>query len=258
MPRTLKTIVPRIRRSIRDRGVLASLSRVFSAPAQLFREHEAARSLARPQQRSDFDRIHNVDTDGDFDDWTHLSDLKIDSPNWIDGTNYTGIEPLRFRASLAALKVRFDDFTFIDFGSGKGRALLLASEFPFKKIIGVEFSPELFDIAQRNLQTYKNTRQQCRSIDLVCMDIVDFPLPPDPSVLFFYDPSTERVLRQVLRNIEKSLRECPRQMYLIYIAPGNKTALFDAAGFLKVVARNDNHNFIVYKAKDGFERASQD
>jgi len=258
MPRTLKTIVPRIRRLIRDRGILASLSRVFSAPAQLFREHEAARSLARPQQRSDFDRAHNVDTDGDFDDWTHLSDLKIDSPNWIDGTNYTGIEPVRFHASLAALEIKFDDFTFIDFGSGKGRALLLASEFPFRKIIGVEFAPELFEIAKRNLQTYKTTHQQRRSIDLVCTDIVNFPLPPDPSVLFFYDPCAERVLRQVLCNIESSLRECPRQMYVIYIAPGNKAALLEAAGFLKVIARDDNHNFIVYGTKDEFERASQD
>ncbi len=204
--------------------------------------------MTRTQQRSDFDRTHNVDTDGDFDDWTHLSDLKIDSPNWIDGTNYTGIEPVRFHASLAALKIRFEDFTFIDFGSGKGRALLLASEFPFKKIIGLEFSPELLEVAQRNLQTYKNTRQQCRSIDLVCMDMVDFRLPLEPSVLFFYDPCTERVLRQVLRNIEKSLRECPRQIYVIYIVPGNKTALFDAAGFLAPIARNDQHNFIVLKA----------
>lgn len=254
MPRTLKTIVPRIQRSIRDHGIFASLRRAFSAPAQLLREHAAAKRLARPLQRSDFDRIHNVDTDGDFDDWTHLSDLKIDSPNWIDGTNYTGIEPVRFHASLAALEIRFEDFTFIDFGSGKGRALLLASEFSFKRIIGIEFSPELLEVARRNLQTYKTVRQQCRSIDLLCTDIVDFQLPPEPSVLFFYDPCTERVLRKVLRNIGNSLRDYPRQMYAIYIVPGSKAALFDAAGFLKVIAHDEEHNFIVYQTKDSETR----
>jgi len=251
MPRTLRTIVPRIRRSIRDRGLLVSLSRLFSGPAQLLREHNAARRLTRPQRRSEFDLTYNVDTDGDFDDWTHLSDLKIDSPNWIDGTNYTGIEPVRFHASVAALAIKFDDFTFIDFGAGKGRALLLASEFPFKKIIGVEFSSQLLDIARRNLQTYKTTRQQCRSIDLLCMDIVDFQLPPEPAVLFFYDPCAERVVRRVLHNIEKSLRQCPRQIYVIYIVPGSKATLFEAAAFLRVIARSEEHNFVVCQTEDG-------
>lgn len=251
MPRTLRTIIPRISRSIRDRGLLANLSRVFSAPVQLFREHAAATHITRRQERSDFDRIHNVDTDGDFDDWTHLSDLKIDSPNWIDGTNYTGIEPVRFHASVSALAIKFQDFTFIDFGSGKGRALLLASALPFKKIIGVEFSSELLEIARHNLETYRTARVQCQSIDLLCMDIVDVQLPAEPLVLFFYDPCAERVLRRVFRNIEQSLRDRPRQMYLIYVAVGSKAALFDRLGFLKLIARNDEHNFVVYQAKDG-------
>jgi SAM-dependent methyltransferase len=251
MPRTFKTIVPRIRRSLRDRGILGSLSVAFSVPGQLLRERAAAGRMTRPQRRSDFDLAHNVDTDGDFDDWTHLSDLNIDSPNWIDGTNYTGIESVRFDASVSALDIRFEDFTFIDFGSGKGRALLLASELPFKLILGVEFSPELHATAQRNLQTYATTHQQCRSIDLVCMDFVDFQLPPEPSVLFFYDPCTERVFRQVLRNVEASLRECPRPIYLIYIVPGSKGPLLDSAPFLTNIARSDQHNFSQYRSKGG-------
>jgi hypothetical protein len=229
---------------------MGSLSLAFSVPGQLLRERAAAGRMTRPQQRSDFDLAHNVDTDGDFDDWTHLSDLKIDSPNWIDGTNYTGIEPVRFYASVSALDIRFEDFTFIDFGSGKGRAVLLASEFPFKRIVGVEFSSELHATAQRNLQSYKTTRQRFRSIDLVCMDFVDFHLPPEPSVLFFYDPCAERVFRQVLRNIEASFRASPRPMFLIYIVPGSKAGLLDAAGFLTAISKNDEHNFSVYKAND--------
>jgi len=132
--------------------VLVSLSRAVFLPVHLFREYRAARRLVRDQRRSDFDRAYDVDTDGDFGGWTYLSDLSIPSPNWIHGNNYTGIDPERFSGILAGVTIKFEDFVFIDFGSGKGRALLLASEFPFKRIVGVEFSPELHAAAVDNIR----------------------------------------------------------------------------------------------------------
>ena len=45
------------------------------------------------------------------------------------GVNYTGIDPARFWMALLSVELKHEDFTFIDFGSGKGRALLMASEF---------------------------------------------------------------------------------------------------------------------------------
>jgi len=80
---------------------------------------------------------------------TYLSDLTFPSMDWLYGKDYSGIVPQRFLAMVSSLNLRFEDFTFIDFGSAKGRALLLASEFPFKKIIGVDFSPKLQDRSLR-------------------------------------------------------------------------------------------------------------
>jgi SAM-dependent methyltransferase len=111
-----------------------------------------------------------VETAGDIGGRTYLSDLNIPRPNWIYGNDYSGIAPERFFAILSSLNLRFEDFTFIDFGSGKGRALLLASEFPFKRIIGVEFSPELHAIAQRDIERYNSAGQKCKSIESVCSD----------------------------------------------------------------------------------------
>jgi hypothetical protein len=71
--------------------------------------------------------MHGVETDGKYRKWTYLSDLDIPSPNWIEGNDYLPIEPERFKRVLASLDITFEDFTFVDFGSGKGRALLLAS-----------------------------------------------------------------------------------------------------------------------------------
>jgi hypothetical protein len=82
MPRVLRSVVPRIRKSLNERGVLVSPSRAVLLPIHLLREHRAGRKLQRTA-RSDFDIEYKVDTDGELDDWTDLSDLKIESPNWI-------------------------------------------------------------------------------------------------------------------------------------------------------------------------------
>ena len=230
--------------------MLVSLSRAVFLPAHLFREYRAARQLVRDERRSDFDRANGVDTDGDFGDWTYLSDLSISSPNCIYGHDYSGIEPERFSAILAAINLRFEDFVFIDFGSGKGRALLLASEFPFKRVLGVEFSAELHTVAVDNIRKYKTPHQHCKAVDSVCMDFVDFQLPAEPSLLFFFDPCAEAVFEIVLKNIEQSFREHPREIYLVYVAPSTNVHLLDSADFLLRLARNHELNFSVYKTKN--------
>ncbi len=150
-------------KSFEERGVLVTLARSVLLPFHLVREYWIARGLPRASQISEFDRVHGVDTEGDLDGWTYLSDLNIASPNWIHGKNYAAVEPERFRALMAALPINFSEFTFVDFGSGKGRALLLASEYPFKKILGLEFSPELHDVAVANIRRYRSESQKCRA-----------------------------------------------------------------------------------------------
>ena len=139
---------------------------------------------------------------------------------------------------------------FIDFGSGKGRALLLASEFPFKRVVGVEFSPELHATAVDNIRKYRTQRQHCNAVDSVCMDFVDFHLPPEPSVLFFFDPCAETVFEIVLNNIERSIHEHPREIYIVYVAPSTNLHLLDSADFLLRLVRNPEYTFSLYKTKN--------
>lgn len=252
MPRIVRTIVPRIRKSLQERGLMASLSRSLLLPVHLFREYKQYRRPVPPQERSRFDLECGVETDGGPDGWTYLSDLDIPSQNWIHGNNYAPIEPERFRAILQTLSIRFEDFVFVDFGSGKGRALLLCSEAPFKKIVGVEFSPQLHAVAQRNIAKYSPAQRKCSAVESVCMDFLEFPLPPEPSVLFFFDPCDERVLTKMLARITQSLRAQPREAYLIYVAPpATKDYLLETASFLVKLVRNAQHNFCVYKLEPG-------
>jgi len=80
MPRLLRTVVPRILRSLAERGLLTNLRRSGLLPIHLMQEYPVARTQHPDGQRSRFDRRH-VDTDGDIASWTYLSDLNINSPN---------------------------------------------------------------------------------------------------------------------------------------------------------------------------------
>lgn len=250
MPRILRTVIPRIRKSFEERGLLVSLYRSALLPIHLLREYrEAVRPKPRRQQ-SQFDQEWGVETDGEVEGWTYLSDLDISSPNWIHGNNYAPIEPARFKAILETLSIRFEDFVFVDFGSGKGRALLLASEAPFRKIIGIDFSPELHAVALSNIAKFNSPRRMCPTVESVCGDFLAFPLPLEPSVLFFFDPCDKRVLAAMLAKVSESLGAHPRELCLVYAAPtAAKERLLDATSCLVKVVRNSEHNFCVYRAQ---------
>jgi SAM-dependent methyltransferase len=150
-----------------------------------------------------------------------------------------------FIGILNELPIRYDEFLFIDLGSGKGRALLLASQFPFKGIVGIELSPTLHTIACRNIQIYRDDLQCCHRIHSVCEDVARYQMPPVKEVFYLFDPFDDQVMRTVLRNIEESLRRVPRDIYIIYLKPSHRD-VFDQATFLRVA--NDAGRYVIYNA----------
>jgi SAM-dependent methyltransferase len=118
---------------------------------------------------------------------------------------------------MKELKIKYENYAFIDFGSGKGRALFLASDFPFKKVIGIEFSSILHAACKRNVISYRSPRQRCFDIELINGDVVDFEMPPLPSVFFFYSPFRASVFSRVIDNLRISLQSHPRSVYLLFI-----------------------------------------
>src|ERR1051326_9070709 len=111
----------------------------------------------------DYDWDYRVDTTGATVGWRDRLLGMLHSP-------YQPTEPALFHEMLDSLKVDFSDFTFIDIGSGKGRTLLMASDYPFRKILGVELLPELHRVAQENIVKYKSDSQKCFAIESVCGD----------------------------------------------------------------------------------------
>lgn len=101
---------------------------------------------------------------------------------------YEAVPVAAFRSLLSILPKNLSDYIFIDYGSGKGIAVLLASERNFKAIIGIEYSPELYALAQSNVSRFLNrSGRNCR-ISLINEDAVNYAIPEDDCVLFFYNP----------------------------------------------------------------------
>src|SRR6184192_3703762 len=104
----------------------------------------------------------------------------------LAGGPYQPSEPALFHEMLGALSIDPTQFTFIDIGSGKGRALLMAADYPFRRIIGIELLPELHHVALDNLRQYQSHTQECVDLQAICGDARTFPFPAEPTVLYLF------------------------------------------------------------------------
>ncbi len=127
------------------------------------------------------------------------------------------------------------DFTFIDLGSGKGRTLLMASDYPFHRILGIELLPALNRIAQDNLAKYKSESQKCFALEAICADASSFPLPDEPLVIYLFNPLLEAPLRKVLSSLEASYKATPRRIYVLYHNPQLEWLFEQSSGMQKVL-----------------------
>jgi hypothetical protein len=180
---------------------------------------------------------------GDMEyDWEHRVNTTSGTVGWrarllgIFHSPYQATDPALFREMMASLPIAFDRFIFVDLGSGKGRTLLMASEYPFRRIVGVELIAELHRAAEENIRLYHSTAQRCSQIEAVCSDACEFVLPDTPLVLYLFNPLPAAGLLRVVRNLERSLEQSPRPVWIVYHNPamdgilGASRALVKAGG----------------------------
>lgn len=169
-------------------------------------------------QKLQFDKHHNVETTASVE----VADLDIDDIQKSHAVEYEasyGIEVLQL---IDGLPIDYRDFHFVDFGCGKGRVLLLASEFPFQAITGIEISRQLANVAERNLQQSSRHQRPCQNVTVCCGDAISANLPQNPLVLFFFNPFGEELMAKVIARIEHSYIQEPREIFLIYTNPVHK------------------------------------
>ena len=154
-------------------------------------------------------------------DWEHRVNTTSGTVGWrerLSGVFHSPYQPTDaalFREMLGSLPIDFSEFTFVDVGSGKGRTLLMASEYPFRRIVGVEVLPELDRAAQENIRSFKSPAQCCMQIESVCADAREFVLPEEPLVLYLFNPLAEAALRGMIGRLKQS----PRPLWVVYHNP---------------------------------------
>ncbi len=184
-----------------------------------------------------FDRTYGVDTAAT----ASLIALNVPYESWKHGGNYGCINERELVEAIALLGVPYKDVTFIDLGSGKGKALLVASEFPFRSIVGVEFSPDLAEIANTNVEHYLDlTGRRGRDVATVCGDAIQYSFPDGPLFIYLFNPFDNTILSPVIANIAASYQRASRPMWVMYFTPRFKE-LFDAAPFLTRVSETDRY-----------------
>ncbi len=100
---------------------------------------------------------------------------------------------------------------FIDYGSGKGAAIIHAKELGFKRTIGIEFAQELHEIAQENIKKLK-----LDNVNSFYADATTFLPPSDVSVIYLFNPFDEVVMEKLIKNILKEKKNFQNDVYLIY------------------------------------------
>jgi hypothetical protein len=174
------------------------------------------KSRKGPTPKHPFDILHGTDTGqlipGDELATGHRHDRHI--------TAYHGAAPSLFRKVIDRWQTfaqhPLEQTAFIDIGAGKGRAMLLASEFPFRRITGIELHPALAAATRSNIERYQaaNTTPPMHIHEA---DVMSLRMPTGPCLLFLYNPFGLVLLDHFLTRLAKLFKDRPGQLDILYV-----------------------------------------
>jgi len=203
----------KIRWSLEQRGLIGTLTSVASS---------LRRKLRRPETRAPhpFDLQNGVITDGVIPG----HDLAVGHSNDRFIAGYAAIPPSRFRGAMekwqaSGLRHAVEEYTFIDFGCGKGRATLLASELRFREVVGVELNPALAEIARANAAVWNAAGKAKCKIRIVSGDALELEWPEGPCLVYLYNPFGEQVMRRLVEKIKSRFSAKPEDLEIVYQKP---------------------------------------
>ena len=126
---------------------------------------------------------------------------------------------------------------FFDYGVGKGRAVLLAARWPFRRVEGIELATSLVVVARGNVAKALR-RLQCCDIRVHVADATSYPLPDDVTIVHFYNPFRGSTLHAVAKQIAQSLQRNPRHLTILFAYPDDfERVLADTGATLGTLVR---------------------
>ena len=180
----------------------------------------------RNEKTDDFDERHGVSTRL-LVPMRRLGGIGVNGP---EASHYYPTSRSEFAAMMADLTdIEHEDCVFVDLGCGLGRVVLLAAGLPFKRVLGVDFSPWLLERAEQNLASY-NEPLRAGGVELHLADVVDYPMPDDNLVVYMFDPFGPKIVSQVMANLTAPGGPASREVWVVYYSPSCDEEV-RAAGF---------------------------
>jgi hypothetical protein len=212
---------------------LKNLWRMAAGPVRERGWRETVRSVrsclrARKRERLDpFDADFGTDTEHNVT----VADLGASGNDVPALWRYWPTSRDSFRRIMDDVAIPYEKSVFVDLGSGKGRVLLMASEYPFRKIIGVELSPSLHRIAERNVQLWRPESRRCDDIELRCMDATEFALPAGDALVYLFQPFPAETMQAVLERFGSDLNGASHKVRLAYLNPLHHQLILNSGYF---------------------------
>lgn len=122
-----------------------------------------------------------------------------------DPTPYVVLE------DLVKLDLISEDDVIVDYGCGLGRVGFFLNKMLGCKVIGVDHSERLLNMAYKNLESYGDTND----IVFVHSKAEEY-VPRDANCFYLFNPFSTKIFRQVLRRIEESREDNPRDILIFF------------------------------------------
>jgi SAM-dependent methyltransferase len=226
MPK-IRTAWSKLRWSLAQRGLGGTLRFALERAHRQPRRPDAVKTQLHP-----FDERYGVDTGGLIGG----GELRSGHRNDVFNTAYYGMAPSRFQWVMEhwigdQTHAALEDSSFVDLGCGKGRAVMMASEFCFREVVGVELHAGLAGIAEANVASWTAAGRAVCPVRIVCGDATEFAFPEGPCLLYLFNPFAAPVMKRLVERIEEDFRERPGMLDLIYFNPEAGELLETHGGF---------------------------
>jgi len=226
MPK-LRTAWSKLRWSLAQRGVGGTLRFALLRARSLPRQADETKPPLHP-----FDERYGVDTSGLIGG----GELRSGHKNDVFNTAYYGMAPSRFQRLMEYWIAdeshrAIEDYSFVDLGCGKGRAVMMASQYSFREVVGVELHAALAKIAEANVAVWTSAGRSVCPVRIVCQDATEFVFPEGPCLLYLFHPFAAPVLKQLIERIETDFASRPGLLDLIYFNPEAGELLESHGGF---------------------------
>ncbi len=142
----------------------------------------------------------------------------VASASLARGIRYEPTRAIPFRRAMRAARIPKTG-TFVDIGSGKGRVCMLAALHGFQRVVGIDYSPGLCRVAERNLEQLRKRTGMQFEAGLHAIDATEYAFEPDDSVVYLFNPFDAEVLAAVMSRLRRSIATDPRDVWIVYHHP---------------------------------------